>query len=204
MQGYGVAEEHTTAAQLATILSEEWDVVNAGVAGYNSLQIRRMLSEIWTLDPSLLVLYSGHNDFVFYPMIEQALSLSTTQFRLRSWLDSSALWRWMRQNFHPLAQVQVAQFERPSFDEQARAAFNQHPLPVPNDEEELVRVLEAQQNALQNIRTFYRENVQAIIEEAKTRNVQVLLVVPVSRLDAPPVDGIHWKRLTTIEFPALE
>ena len=45
VQGYGLDDEHTAAAQLSSILPEEWDVVNAGVAGYNSLQIRRMLPE---------------------------------------------------------------------------------------------------------------------------------------------------------------
>ena len=200
VQGYGLDDEHTAASQLSSILPEEWDVVNAGVAGYNSLQIRRMLPEIWTLEPSLLVLYSGHNDFVFYPMIEQALSMSSTQLQLRGWLDNSALWRWMRQQFHPLSQVQIEQPRRPSFDEQARAAFNQRPLPAATNKEQITKMIETQQDVLQNIKTFYRENIQTIVAEAKDRGVQVLLVVPVSRIDSPPVDGIHWNRLETQEL----
>ena len=72
------------------------DVINAGVAGYNSLQLRRMLSEIWALEPDVLVLYTGHNDYVFYPVIEQLLNDHPSYHRIRKGGRRFALWRGLK------------------------------------------------------------------------------------------------------------
>jgi len=204
IQGYGLPAGMSLASQLQTQLDGlEWDVINAGVAGYNSLQIRRMMPEIWKLEPSIIILYAGHNDFVFYPMIEDVLATSNAKIQLRSWGDRLALWRFLRERLG-LQQPPSGNVETPSFEEQAKAAFNQLPLPRPKTATELKNTHQEQQTALENIRSFYRENISFILEEATQRDVEVLLIVPVSRLDSPPVDGIHWKTLSDNQLQQWE
>jgi hypothetical protein len=147
------------------------------------------------LQPSILILYTGHNDFVFYPMIENVLATSNTQLFLRKWGDNSALWRILRRGIIPHSVIPKP-VETPSFDRQAKAAFNQLPLSVSESSEMRSVLLAEQELALVNIKAFYQENVTAIVKEAKDRGVNVLLVVPVSRLDSPPVDGVHWKEMS--------
>jgi lysophospholipase L1-like esterase len=199
VQGYGLPLGFSFASEVERMLKESnrpWDVINAGVAGYNTLQLRRMLPEIWSLEPSVIILYAGHNDFVYYPMIEEVLQSSKVQLQMRKWGDYSALWQFIRATLITQPALISQEITRPSFAKQAKTAFNQLPLPIPKNSLELQQIRKDQSKALSNIKNFYKENVQYIIDEAKKRNIKLLLVVPVSRLDSPPMDGIHWTDLS--------
>ncbi len=47
----------------ASETGDRWRVINAGVPGYTSLQGRRYLTELLALEPELLVVYFGANDY---------------------------------------------------------------------------------------------------------------------------------------------
>lgn len=61
--GYGVADEETYAAQIARLADESVDVVNAGVTGYTSHQVLRLLQRIApTVQPDVATFCIGWND----------------------------------------------------------------------------------------------------------------------------------------------
>ncbi len=80
IQGFMLRDSQTIPSRLEWHLSKAGypnvEVINAGVAGYNTLQLRRLLPELWTFEPDMLVVYAGHNDYTYYPAIEAALRAS--------------------------------------------------------------------------------------------------------------------------------
>jgi lysophospholipase L1-like esterase len=61
--GWGVDYESTYAERLATLLSEGYEVINAGVPGYSSLQGRRFFEqELLELNPDIITILFAWND----------------------------------------------------------------------------------------------------------------------------------------------
>ena len=211
IQGYGLPFSHTLASQLQEQLSQMGstvDVINAGVAGYNSLQIRRMLSEVWDLEPDILILYTGHNDYVYYPVIEQLLNDNPSFHLIRKGGRRLAIWRGLKALLLHTEWIKpppslTPPLERPSFDRQAKAAFNQLSLPKAQTVQALKQLQTQQRQAEETIFRFIQKNISDIANQATLNQCKLLLIGPVSRLDSPPVDGIIWNTLSQNELDAF-
>lgn len=212
VQGYGLTSQYTIASQMQKELSTKgFDVINAGVAGYNTLQIRRMMPELWALKPNILVIYAGHNDYVYYPVVEALLKDNPGYQSIRTFGDKIAIWGLLRSVLRSLGWMpEIPVIPRPkgevNFNIKAAAAFNQSPLSIPTTQREAKQIIGEQKKAKENIKGFYLENITNIVDEAQSRGIDVLLIAPVSRLDSPPMDGVHWTELDDIalvEFQTL-
>ncbi len=205
VQGYGLEPGQTLPDQLETLLQQggrRVEVINAGVAGYNSLQIRRMLPELWRLSPDLVIYYGGHNEFTYYAVVEAALAARPSLRQAREWTEAFALTRLVRSGM-----VRVGALPPPPPVPEARrdplalpspagpAAYNQPRLPEPATEAEHQALLAAQTKAAENIRALYATNVRQMVAEAREHGAAFVLVTPVCRLDGPIGRSIHWRWL---------
>jgi hypothetical protein len=212
VQGYGLKSQYTIASQMQKELSTRgFDVINAGVAGYNTLQTRRMMPEIWALKPNILVIYAGHNDYVYYPVVEALLKDNPGYQSIRTFGDKFATWGLLRSLLRKVGWMpKIPTIPSPkrevNFNLKAAAAFNQSPLSKPSTQREVKQIIDEQKKAQENIKGFYRENITDIVVEAQSKGIEVLLIAPVSRLDSPPMDGVHWTELNDnelLEFQTL-
>jgi lysophospholipase L1-like esterase len=205
VQGLGLQPGQTLPDQLGAALAGRGtpiEVINAGVAGYNSLQIRRMLPELWRLSPDLFVLYAGHNDFTYYAVVEAALAARPALLRVRALGDQVGLVRLGR-----TAAVRVGvlpppppipparQGELPTPSTTGPAAYNQPPLSEPRTEAEHAVLMAAQKKAAVNIRSLYADSVKAMVDEARAHGAAFALATPVSKLDGKIGRSIHWTYL---------
>ena len=101
VQGYGVTPKENLQAHLNKLTSPTHDVVNLGAAGYTSSQIVDMLPEVWSLQPDVLVLYTGHNDVIFYPEIQSLFESQETKIELWRKLRKSRFFQWLENTLLP-------------------------------------------------------------------------------------------------------
>ena len=205
VQGFGLPSGMTLPDQLGEALSGHAapiEVINAGVAGYNSLQIRRMIPEIWRLSPDLVVLYAGHNDFTYYAVVEAALAARPPLLRARRISDFFALTRLGRSLLvkvgalpAPPAVSPVPTGPLPTPSRSGPAAYNSPRIPIPRTEAEHDRMIAAQEKAAANIRSLYAEDVTAMAQEAREHDARFVLVTPVARPDGQIDTSIHWRWL---------
>ncbi len=209
VQGFMLQDAQSIPSRLEVRLQarggEAVEVINAGVAGYNTLQIRRMMPEVWDLSPDVLVLYAGHNDYAYYPAVEAALRSSPALRTTRSIGDNIALWRWIREVLRsagalPELPTRVA----PAGGNQARAVFQVDPLAVPRSRTARQDLVVQQELAEANVSAFYQENVTWLKETAESRDVDLVLVTPVSRADWKPSGSMHWKDLSDEDLARFE
>jgi len=209
VQGFMLQDAQTLPSRLeARLRAREGgfvEVINAGVAGYNTLQIRRMMPEVWDLSPDVLVLYAGHNDYAYYPAVEAALRASPALRTTRSVGDNLALWRWMREVLRsagalPKVPTRVA----PTGGPKARAVFQVDPLAVPRSRTARQDLVVQQEHAEANVSAFFQENVTWLKESAASRGVELVLVTPVSRADWKPSGSMHWRDLSDADLARFE
>ncbi|GJM22683.1 MAG: hypothetical protein DHS20C15_25980 [Planctomycetota bacterium] len=61
--------------------AREWEVINLGRRGYGSERVRILLDQAFVLQPDLIVIYSGHNEFV-----ERGFAAEVAEATGSSWL----------------------------------------------------------------------------------------------------------------------
>jgi len=79
--------------ELSARASRPVEVINAGVSGHNTIQIREMLPGLLFLQPDIVLLYAGHNDYNFFLVADAAEVSPRWQRRVRAAGDHLALWR---------------------------------------------------------------------------------------------------------------
>ncbi len=129
--GVGVAEEETYSAVLERTLAakggrfEKYEVINAGVAGYSSLQgLRYLQRDIFGYTPDLVTVYFGLNDYLYASpeRDRDRIVPHPWMMRLDSLLSRSQLYRavrareqaWMarRGEYPPPRRVDLPEFRR--------------------------------------------------------------------------------------------
>ncbi len=212
IQGFMLRDSQTIPSRLEWHLSKAGypnvEVINAGVAGYNTLQLRRLLPELWTFEPDMLVVYAGHNDYTYYPAIEAALRASGALRATRGLGDKLATWRLLRtvaRAVGVLPKPRQSTMDRYAGTRpQARAVFQVDPLAVPRSRAARRQLVKEQRQADENIAAFYEENLTWLDQEASIRGVDVLMVTPVARMEWKPSGSVHWKDLQDEELLAWE
>jgi lysophospholipase L1-like esterase len=209
VQGFMLQDAQTIPSRLEVRLRARGggtvEVINAGVAGYNTLQIRRMMPEVWDLSPDVLVLYAGHNDYAYYPAVEAALRASPVLRTTRSTGDNIALWRWMRELLRSAGALPpIPTRAAPTGGNAARAVFQVAPLAVPSSRSARQELVAQQEHAEENVSAFFAENVTWLKESAASRGVELVLVTPVSRADWRPSGSMHWRDLSDEDLARFE
>ncbi|MBL4888767.1 MAG: SGNH/GDSL hydrolase family protein [Candidatus Lindowbacteria bacterium] len=177
--GTGVRDTETFTSLLETRLHNEgWDsalVFNAGVGGYNSGQVREYLkNDLWKYKPTHLVMYLGWNDMVFatWPFDAGNVQLGSAHPRTLTFFEKA-------QNY--------LQYSRLFWSFQSRwRKFSNSYL----REDRGVDVWN------ENYVSQFRENMDAMITEAKEKNVQVYVtLLPYDSARHPKKysnDGFHY------------
>ena len=204
-QGFGVDASQTFATRLEELLAgrtaQPVEVINAGIAGYNTIQIRRMLPYLRFLEPDLYVLYAGHNDYNYF-LVADAAELTPPWVRhLRSMGDRLVSWRALRtlfQTIHPppgLSSRPQEGWGRPGGARQRAPHLKDTVRPVPEQREQRRALTQQEISARDLIDSRFSDNVTALVAEARTLGAQVVLLSPVCRVRDAPVDSIHWRDL---------
>lgn len=157
--GFGVSDDQTMAAHLARRFKGV-DVINAAVPGYSTEQSMRLLDDVgWDLDPTLLVIANFWSDTNFEPFSDRDL-LATAEAREVGALSQSALLRWMAiglSKVSPTSSGQIVTWPQGK--------------PLPDATERRVPV------------GAYAANLDAMIKQARARDVGVVLLTPPSPVE---------------------
>ena len=84
--------------------SREWEVINAGGISYASYRVSLVLEELLAYEPDLLVIYTGHNEFLerrTYPRLSQTPHLLTT---LGDWASRTRLYSALQRTILPASE----------------------------------------------------------------------------------------------------
>ena len=193
VQGYGVSKTENLQANLSVLSETEYDVVNLGAAGYTSSQIVEMLPEVWDLKPDVLVVYTGHNDVIFYPEIQQVFEENQRLIEVRRTLRKSHAFQWFESSMLPIEIQEVG------FDNKLQSVYDQI-VDVPTTSDE---IKQSHVDALfheENIQTLLMFNIQQILNQASEKEVGVVLVGPIYRIDAPILAGLFDVTMDNIDI----
>lgn len=152
--------------QLHHIFNEQKnvEVVNLGRSGYDSSMIRYVVISTIVSDPDVIVIYMGHNEFVF-PELDY-LGLHKLIQVLR---DKSALFKLL---------LLAAQYKVPQTGESLELPDKTPGVPF--------RIFEPYYNLKLSI---FKKNVQAIVDLAKARHIPVIFSTAASNvIDWPPTN----------------
>ncbi len=175
-----------------------WEVVNCGGVSYASYRLAPILREVLDHEPDLLVLYTGHNEFLedrTYREIKQITPWIAETHRAMTNLRTYNLLRsaWVRANGHhentpppdrPILPIDVvAKLDhRDGLDDYHRDAAWRV---------EIVR--------------HYEFNLRRMVHMADAAGVPVILVNPGSNLrDSPPFKSVHRDDITSAERTRFE
>jgi tetratricopeptide (TPR) repeat protein len=156
-----------------------FEVINAAGMSYGSYRVRALVKEIVEYAPDLVVLYSGHNEFIEKEFYIQ--SAATRLVGVRGFLSKFHLYNFLKQTILGLSRKK--QLSDASFDE-----FGLHV----SRRENVGWTAEERQTVLQK----YHENIATITKMLKKEGVPMLLMVP-----APNVGD--WRPEHSVLTPSL-
>lgn len=153
-----------------------WEVVNLGREGFGSGRAGRLLVQSLALDPDVIVVYSGHNEFM--------------ELAYERELDD--LWDepWQRAAVSAFSKLRlynaVTKMLEPTAQDWTELG---EPSAEPNRQQGLSYLRMPYEQTLQ-VHDTYRTNLQGMLRAAADRDVPLVLCTLVSNLLAPPhVDG---------------
>jgi len=158
--GHGLSDADTLHEQLEESLAEsgvQVDVSCGGVPGYSTLQVGLLLRDVgWDLEPRLLVLGSlwSDNQHEFFVDQEWLDALARPAWRMEFFLDRSHFWRWVRRFSLSSGQTDIPVGW-------IRAPYSKRDRRVPLN--------------------AYAQAVDALLVEAASRGVGVVILAPANR-----------------------
>ena len=203
VRGFGLRTGQSWPAQLEqqrAAAGRPIEVINAGVNGATTLQLRRAAPELLQLRPDLVLIYAGHNDFNYYPVLAAALAARPELLRARAWGDRLALLRATRAGLRWAGLLPPppppATAERIEPRAKTLAHGRQAPFRSP---EELAERRAAQVRAAAHIEAIFDENITDIVVQAKAAGARVALLTPLNALSEPHLQWEHSRPLSLDE-----
>ena len=213
-RGWGVDADQDFSAQLQERLAARTtvpvEVINAGVAGHNTIQIRSLIPDLRELAPDLLLLYAGHNDYNFF-IVANAAELTPRWVRqLRAAGDRLALWRAARSLLFRIrpprgapAGMHAGGHGVPGAASRL-AVVGDGPRKTPGSRSGRLEMVAEEEEARRLIDTRYRESIRLLAAAARKMDAELVVAAPVCDLGSRPLDSIHWKDLTDEELGRWE
>ncbi len=172
--------------------SRRWEVVNCGGVSYASYRLVPILEEVLHYQPDLIVLYTGHNEFLedrTYSTLERlpgpVRGLLGAASRLRTFVV-------LREGLDRLAVAPVTQVDQ---DRAILPAEVDALLDYKGGLESYHRDAAWRQGVIDH----YTYNLGRMVATAREAGVPVLLANPVSNLETPPFKSQHRDGLTDAE-----
>lgn len=162
----------------------QWEVVNCGGVSYASYRLVPIFTEVLKYDPDLIVLYTGHNEFLEDRTFESIKNLPWFAARPIDWASQLRSVTLLRTYLTPSRVKETAASKLP-IDVQTRLDF-EHGLDQ-YDQNPVWR---------ENVIKDYRRNIRHMVRLAEEVGVPVLLVNPGCNLrDCPPFKSLPKQNL---------
>ena len=167
-----------------------WEVINLGRAGYGSGRVLSYLAQAMQLEPDVVVIYSGHNEFVEADFAAE-LGLEdgapqTWNAHAAAWLRPLRMYRVLEAAFQPTQASQDAWAEGREAGEPGAAPSPREPMSS--------TVASLDPDDVRARYTAYRQNLDAMCVAAAKAGAEVLLLTPVGNLLAAPsrIRFVDW------------
>ena len=172
--------------------SRDWKVVNCGGVSYASYRLAPIVDEILEYEPDLIVLYTGHNEFLedreYAPVHQTAPWVARTHDRLSAIRSYSFL----RQQFTSGKSLNSNADLMP-VDAEARLDYRGG-----------LKKYEQDDAWRQGVVAHFQHNLQRMISAAQSQNVPIILMNPVCNLkDVVPFKSVSDLGLPEIGLPEL-
>ena len=179
----------------------DWEVINCGGISYASYRLVPILEECLAYEPDLVIICTGHNEFLEDRSYEAVRAISPTIVATHGLLSHSRLYNASRSA--------VAKLRGENLDSVSTERFV-----LPGEVEALLdyrgglEVYDRNDAWKADVIRHYGHNVRAMIAQAKSAGIPVMLVLPPSNLrDSPPFkslnrddltldERVEWERLT--------
>lgn len=173
--------------------SRPWEVINAGGISYASYREANLVEEIVRYEPDLILVYSGHNEFLEERTYRKAAAIPGPLRSLSAWLDRTRTYTLMRR---------ALRWARPSGTgpgngppEAGKAAEGRYRLPGEVDEV-LARTIGPETYARDDtlharILEHYRLSLERMAALAKSSGARILfLTTPANERDCSPFKSV--------------
>lgn len=150
-----------------------YEVINLGREGYGSERVRILVQQAHVLEPDIVLIYSGHNEF-----IEMGFAMELRQRWRHPLLMSMGHWLSQRRTVN----VMVSLVERVSNDGAAQA-------PEPRVRGRNVAFRDMNYEHTLVFYNVYRSNLRSMIHNARGMGAEVLISTVVSNMLWPPVSA---------------
>ena len=192
---YAIETSFTTWLELGLRAADpgvEWDVVNCGGISYASYRLRPVLTEVLEYEPDLVIVCTGHNEFLEARTYHPARFRRPPFWRLQHAIGQLRLYRvgrsaWLRARGRPPARARLPAEVDAILDHRG----------------ELERYHRDDAHA-QAVVTHFGVSLAAMVEEAQARGVPVILVAPPANLrDCAPFKSEDTQGLGPTELQAF-
>lgn len=165
--------------------SLQHQVINLGVNGASSNQLRRRFPEVLAAEPDLIIIYSGHNDCMLAHRPTRLEFLTTTARRVNSFLKFSRIYLLVASAFAPdLTPTgdDPVHLHYPSMRKSGLLPEREEFFYPPSQRRRIGPRLD--------------DNLKAMIEAARDRKVPVIVCTVAANLrDEPPEGSVHGRPL---------
>ncbi len=176
----------------------KWEVVNCGGVSYASYRLVPILAEVLTYQPDLIILYTGHNEFLearSFDHIAQRGPIVNASLEAASHLRTFTLLREGYLRLRGNSSAAPAE-SRPILPEEVDALLDYRGGLAEYHRDDDWRA---------GVVAHYRYNLRRMVEMARTAGVEVILVNPVSNLrDCPPFKSAHRADLSDEQLSEWE
>lgn len=176
-----------------------YEVVNCGGVSYASYRLAPIVEEVVEYQPDLIVIYTGHNEFLEDRTYREVRELSPILSQAHGWFSKLRTYQFLRSRFvdegKPRAgePLNDSRFEMPE-DVEARLDF-QGGLSLYRRDEAWSREVTA----------HFELNLRRMVRGCRAKGVPVVVVKPVSNLrDAAPFKSEHRGGMTIEELDEFE
>ncbi len=198
---FGIETSFTTWLELALEAADEtrqWEVVNCGGVSYASYRLVPVLEEVLGYQPDLIIVYSGHNEFLEDRTYHQIKRMPEVVARPCGFLARTRTGNLLQQGFVGLkgGNDGTDGSERPTLRTEVDAILEYEGGLAQYHRDEAWR---------RDVIEHYRYNLGRMVGLCRDAGVEMILVNPVSNLrDSPPFKNQHRDGLTPEELRQWE
>ncbi len=166
-----------------------WEVINAGGISYASYRVALVVEELSRYDPDLVVIYSGHNEFLerrtYAALVETPEAVRSFKALLTSTRTWAALSRLVRR---PSPATDGARADEPASDDSSAAEGARDLLPgevqALLDDSVGLEAYTRDDELTANVLEHYRFNLARLIDLTRSGGAKVVVVQPASNIGA--------------------
>ncbi|QDU35796.1 lipoprotein NlpI [Maioricimonas rarisocia] len=172
-----------------------WEVINAGGVSYASYRIARIANEITNYEPDVVIVYTGHNEFLERRTYESLMQTPEPVREVGGWLSELRTFTVLKSVLAPSASPQDSPSDDPADDDVKTILESTVGL----------EAYERDDRLRDGVVKDFRANLAHIVDVARNGGAQVLVVTPACQLrDCRPFKSEHRADLTADQQDEFE